>query len=244
VWYGGLSAVPNTNTMWPNGVVSLTFDDGYAAQYTVAKSYMDKYGYAGTEFPIIDLIGTANHLTLAQMKTMQQASGWDIGLHSWTAADHDIAGGFTALTTAQITRNIGRMREYLLNNGFYNPGAFAYPQGLWDLNTEAALLPTVGSARTVNPLYVETWPPSNRMRLRTKPMADTTTLANITALIDQIKANKEWLILTFHDIVASGPTSTGTTITIFQGIIDYLNTQGVAVRTVADVMAAQPGMAN
>lgn len=242
VHFGGLSAVPDTTTLWPNGVVSLTFDDGLLAHYTQAKMYMDKYGFQGTCYPIIDSIGVSNHMSLAQLKALQTVSGWDVGLHSYTQADHD--AGFTTLTAAALTQNIRRMREYLLANGIYSPAHLAYPLGDWNLSTEATLAPLVTSARTTNPKYYETWPPPNRMRLTTVPMSNTKTFANIQTDITNVKANKEWLILTFHDIVASAPASTGTTITIFQQIVDELNTQGVAVRTVHDVMAAQPGIAN
>lgn len=238
VHLGGIATVPTTNALWPNGVVSFTFDDGYADHYTEGK-YLDKYGYAGTEYPIIDVLGTTGYMTLAQLKALQNDSGWEIGLHAYTSTNHNISGGFKSLTSGERVKEVLQSREWLMGNGFPNPGSFAYPQGEFDAATITDLAPWVDSARTTKGQRNETFPPSNRMVLHQLAMDTGVSAATVTARMDLAKANKEWLILLIHQIRTS-PTN-GTTPTIFQTVVDYAASQGLAQRTVGEVLAAYAG---
>ena len=240
VKWGGFASVPDTTALWPNGVVSFTFDDAMDDHYTVAKAYMDKYGYAGTCYPIIDTLGTSGYMTLAQLKELVARSGWEVGLHAYAAANHNAVGGFPSLSASAQVKDIVQQREFLIANGFPNPANFAYPQGQFDVATCTNLAPWVDSARTTK-AGNETWPPSDRMKMTTLAFSSSTTLATVQAAIDKAKANKEWLILLLHGIVASAPGTNDTTTAIFQGVVDYCNTQGVAVRTVGEVLRANPG---
>lgn len=59
--------------------------------------------------------------------------------------------------------------------------------------------------------------------------------ATVTALIDRAKANKEWLVITFHDINSAPSATTDYSITNFNTIIDYLATAGIPVETFGEV---------
>jgi hypothetical protein len=56
--------------------------------------------------------------------------------------------------------------------------------------------------------------------------------------IDNAFANKEWLILMFHRISTPADVTTKYTPTNFNTVIDYLNTKGIPVRTIGDVLSA------
>jgi len=74
------------NTPVPKKSVVLTFDDGYADNYTAMFPIMKKYGFRATIFVIIAYIDKSpNYLTAAQLKEMQ-AYGMDIGSHT---VDHN-----------------------------------------------------------------------------------------------------------------------------------------------------------
>ena len=101
--------------------------------------------------------------------------------------------------------------------------------------------PWVDSARSTKGQRLETWFPTDRMILHQRAVDSGVTAATITALLDQAKANKEWVILTFHQVRAS-PTL-GTTQAVAQAIIDHAASIGIAVRPVVDVLAANPTVA-
>ncbi len=224
-------------TAYPNGVVSLTFDDGYASQWSTIRPKLDQYGYLGTFYPIVNLVGAGGYLTLAQLKAMQ-AAGHDIGGHAATNTNHDRSGGFTALTAAELDVELRTNRAWLAENGFYGRDHFAYPQGLVNATVEDGVRKYFADARVIHRSPRETQNPGNIMRLRAYSANDPATLANLTAAVDAAYTNKSWLIIIVHDVVT---TPTGGSIpqwstANFNSLIDYLNTKGIPVRTVADVL--------
>jgi peptidoglycan/xylan/chitin deacetylase (PgdA/CDA1 family) len=230
---GGIATVPEP-TQWPNGVVSLTFDDGYDSQFNEARKKMDTYGFPGTAYLIRDRIGTANFMTLAQLQQLQERSGWQIAAHANTTADHD--NRLTSLTPDQLDADFRALKNWLLRNGFNGFDDFALPGGAFNPTVLAALARHFRSARTISDITHETIPVHHRLRLRSRTVISTDAAATIQTLIDNAFANKQWLILTFHKIVTS-PANTGEySIANFGTIIDYLNTKGIPVMTVGDVL--------
>jgi peptidoglycan/xylan/chitin deacetylase (PgdA/CDA1 family) len=65
----------------PNRPIILTFDDGSESVFTTAMPIMQKYGFTGTAFVVLNFIGAARYMDAEQIKTMHE-SGWEIGSHS------------------------------------------------------------------------------------------------------------------------------------------------------------------
>lgn len=219
------------------GVVSVTFDDGWDSQYTLARTKMDEYNLRGTIYAITDNLhhDTPGYMTTAQMKQMQDESGWDISCH--THSHYTAPNDMTTKTVDVIEAEFYKSKNWLLKNGFYK-GAdeLALPSGMYD---ETKVLPIASkyfrSVRTtVN--YAETLPAAHPLKLRTYLVVSTTTTAQLQAAIDNAKNNKEWLILTFHKIVTTPTVSTEYSTANFNAFVDYLAASGVAVRTVSEVM--------
>lgn len=102
-------------------VVSLTFDDGNADQFTNAAPMLQSHGMHGTFYINSGLIGQAGKMTWDQVHQLA-GQGNEIGGHT---LDHQ---DLTTLTTAQATNEIVQDRQNLIAQGF-NPTAFAYPFG-------------------------------------------------------------------------------------------------------------------
>lgn len=223
--WGGMSSLPEPS----KGIVSITFDDAWLSQYDEARKKMDEYGFAGTAYVTLDNIGTANYMTLQNLKDLQDKAGWDISAHHQT--------DFTTLTATQVEEAILDIKNYLLKNGF-SKGAndFAYPNGAYD---ETTVLPLIKkyfrSARTIAD-YRETYPPADYHKLRVLLVVNTTTTSSIATAIDNARVNKEWLILVFHKIVTTPTVSTEYSIANFGTVIDDINSDGILVRTVSDVL--------
>lgn len=234
--FGGVALV-NTSTPFPAGVVSFTFDDTYASHYTVARAKLDQYGFPGTAYVIQDYVGQANRMTLAQLHNLERYSGWEVAGHATTGAIHNAR--ITTLTDAQVQAEFAAIRQWLADNGFAGDH-YAYPGGE-HLPGQAALCEQFfTSARTVYQ-RPETHPPARASKLRTKGyVTSTTTVASLTAAVDEAAASGEWLIITNHDLVSAVGQSTDQLIADFQAVVDYVATKGIPVRTVGEVLRTKP----
>ena len=223
--FGGISAIDEPS----EGVVSITFDDGWASQYDEARKKMDKYGFPGTCYIIPQHVGEANYMTLTQLHKLQDLAGWSISTH----ASPDLS----LLTYDEVESIILELKNYMLKNGF-GKGAddFDYPMGAYNENIVIPLVRKYfRSARTVW-IYPETYPPADYHKLRVLLILNTTPVATIQGWIDNAITNKDWLILVFHRIVAVPGVNTEYSIADFGTVIDYIATQGVKVKTISDVL--------
>lgn len=72
----------------------LTFDDGNEDIYTNAFPIMQKYGFTGVLYIVVQYMNQPNHLTTDQILEMANA-GWEVGSHSET--HRDLVGGAESL---------------------------------------------------------------------------------------------------------------------------------------------------
>jgi len=232
---GSVEYTPRPAT-FPNGVVSLTFDDTKAPAWTIAAPYMAKYGYSGTEYAIVDLVGGGGSMTLAQLQALESQYGWEVAAHAYTVADHD--AGFDTLSAAALESDFALNKLWLLNNGFRGYDHMAYPLGhLAPTDVQVGKYFSTGRTLYSNPLS-ESIRPGVPLRLRCYEVTAGITLANVQTAIDLCVTSGGWLILCFHGIVASGATGSDTTTAIFQGICDYLNGKTCEIKPVGDVWRA------
>lgn len=224
---------PLDNT-YPNGVVSLTFDDGYATQHDTAAVAMAAYDFPGTVYLIVDDIDTGGGaITSAQVASLRDTYGWEIGGH--TFANH---ADWRTLTNSVLDVDMAALAAWLDDNsGSRN---IAYPFGDYDARVESIARKYFSSARQVDDPTHLTLPPDNPMRLRSYNVAATTLPSAITTAVDQAIAEGTWLIIMFHSINTS-PTGAEYDPTDFQTVIDYLHTTGVPVKTVDQVIRATVG---
>lgn len=223
---GGIGLSPEPSE-WPNGVLSICFDDIYASTWTKARAKMSQYGYPGTLYAISDRI-SSTYMTAAQL-TALEAIGWDIAVHGNSA----LPGLGLAAAEADVLRERAALAAY----GFRGVSHYAYPGGDYDVATMTMLKKYFTSARTIAYRSMETARPADPMRLRAWSVSNTTTTASINTLLTAIKANKGWAILVFHDIDDTAALGTQYSTTNFGTVMDNINTLGIPVRTVADVLS-------
>jgi peptidoglycan/xylan/chitin deacetylase (PgdA/CDA1 family) len=232
-----IAAVPQPGT----GVVSIVFDDGWQSTYTRARPNLDRYGYRATAVIIRDLIGTANYLTLAQTRALQTNSGWDIGAHANTVADHN--AGFANLEDSVVETDLQGIKRWLIENGFKRRDLFAWPQGSFTASQMIIARrffngirgTTGGRGGATGPQ--ETFPPGENGRLRTWVVGSTATAAEAETALSQCATHKSWLIISFHELVASGAEGgLQTNEAAFKAIVEKIAASGLAVKTVAEVL--------
>lgn len=242
VHLGGLMTMAEP-AIFPNGVVSLVFDDGFISQFQTAKPYMDKYSYAGSAFLITETLwnhGSGNfnnYLDLPTAQALEKYSGWECGPHAYTAANHN--SSYTGITDAAALADMIAAKNYMQVNGFKVPDQFAYPLGNYDAATlinAAQLFSASRSISQIGGFPEETFPPADITRLRSMTLGNTNSLASAEAAVDRAFANKEWLIFTFHDIQASAGTNLQFSTANFQALMDYINAKGIPVMLSSDVL--------
>ena len=114
------------------GMVIITFDDGYADQYTQALPILVQHHAHATFFITTGNVGRRNHLTWSQIREMNRI-GMSIGGHS---VQHvDLAALTARAQRAQIEGCLASLQE----NAGINADTYAYPGGTFNRATEAIL---------------------------------------------------------------------------------------------------------
>lgn len=239
VSFGGV-AIRASSAVYPNGVVSFTFDDSNASDFTLARPTLAKYGYAGTAYLIADQVGaTGANSTALQYRQMQEELGWDIAGHAYTLAAHNTR--YTNLTGPQLAAELLNLKQWLMTSGFRGE-SWASPAGeanqaVW---VEAAkyfhthrnagvIISNYGLKQSVpvvrpHSIFASTW------------TAGTITVANIEAEIDKAKANKTWLVLNLHGITTGASAGLAMSTADLDTLAAYCLAQSVAVKTVSQVL--------
>lgn len=132
----------------PERRVVLTFDDGYADNYTVVFPLLRRYGFAATFFVVTSSVGTRDHLTVPQIREMARA-GMEIESHGVHHID------FSVLSLDDARRELLQSRKAIEGWTGRPVTFFAYPAGRYS-DALVHLLGTLGyrGALTTRPGFV------------------------------------------------------------------------------------------
>lgn len=242
VHFGGIEIYNAAPPKYPNGVVTLCFDDSYAGHYTIARTVLGQYGYQATMFPIVDVVGTSGYMTVTQMRALQDLMGWEVAPHAYTAANH---ANFASLTAAQIQADLASSINWMQANGFRRAGSYAYPLGVFSGGQDAVVSPYVELGRTIqSTLFNETLPVGNPLRLRGASgvgglggLSVSGSITNAGGILDGCKAQASWCILTMHDVSTGASTGINQISQAdLQTLVSGINTRGIAVATMSEVI--------
>ncbi|MET9848861.1 polysaccharide deacetylase family protein [Streptomyces ossamyceticus] len=244
-----IELVPDTTETFPNGVITVSFDDSYASVYDLARPKMDALGFSGTMFNIAEAIGSSGvYLTTTQMRSMQDFSGWEMGGHAYATAAH--AARYTTLTEQEVDDDFRKLRAWLVSNGFTSEH-FAYPGGQFGNTTDGVPVDQIAaryftSARSIISENVESFPAAMSHRLKAVTgINDGTSIGGVTVSsltatggkLDRCLNNGDWLNLCLHKIVTGTPAdSTEISQTGFNTLMDAISSRGIPVITVSDAM--------
>jgi hypothetical protein len=236
--YCGQLSIISEHSSYPNGVVSITFDDGWATVPNVAAPILATNAFPATAYVISEYVGAVNRVTLADLSSLQSA-GWDIAAHAYSASAHN--DRYVNLTEQQVADDCDLMIAWLKANGFNGWRHMAYPGGDFDdgpTDALAVIRTKYLAARTIYQRMQETYPPSDAHKLRVCYVTNTSSLAVVQGFVDRAVASKEWLILVFHTLVSAPSVSTEWAIDDFTSLMTYiaLTYPSTPVKTIADVL--------
>jgi peptidoglycan/xylan/chitin deacetylase (PgdA/CDA1 family) len=223
---------------FPAGVLSFTFDDNWAMMAGTAAQVLARHQFPATAYVIVDHVDKQARTSLAELRELQTA-GWDVAAHAFTSIHHDAR--FPTLPADVVEDDLVDSRAWLMANQFRGYDHCAYPGGDFSYNGED-ILPITGryftSCRTIYQRQREASPPSDPLKLRVLYVTSGTALATVTAAVDQARANYEWIILVFHQLVDTAPTVlTQWPAADFEQLVEHVAASGIAVETVTTVLA-------
>lgn len=224
-------------------IVSLRMDGQYSSQYTRAFPIYSGFNLRSTLAIQRSLIDAAGRLTVPQLRDMVAAQH-EIGIHSGdvknsqgyaNATDWPTAAGINddiSSTINYIETTLGQQytgvlvegflgqyaggsttlaRQRTVKSGIYGSG----PQVLCTLNTAHKMHNVCGRFfRSERPNFIRS----------SLSLGSTSTSASIIGLIDQAIQNREWGIITLHEVISDSATPTGNQIkeTAFTQGMEYL----------------------
>ncbi len=247
MFIGGLDTVPTgLSAFGTNGVVTITFDDGFLSQSQIARKVLGSHGYQATFLPIIEKItgAASSGMSLANLRDLV-ARGHEVGIHSYSQSAHD---NYANLTTTQALADLRQAQEWLNSNDLGRT-VMAYPQGSftpYDQITRklVACCRTTGGGRT---LLHESLPPQDMQRLRAissvggsgSTAYPTANVTGVGGLLDKCAAENSWLTLVFHNITTGAAAqSIDCSQSDLQAIFDGIASRGIQVATLGQVTDA------
>ncbi|HSL31357.1 MAG TPA: polysaccharide deacetylase family protein [Anaerolineales bacterium] len=108
----------------PPKPVILTFDDGSESTYATALPIMQRYGFTGAAYVVLNYVGIPRHMNVDQIRSLH-ASGWEIGSHSLSHRDLTLHPGRQENEIVESRRRLERLLGIPVLS-------FAYPFGAYD----------------------------------------------------------------------------------------------------------------
>jgi peptidoglycan/xylan/chitin deacetylase (PgdA/CDA1 family) len=255
---------------FPNGVVSVTFDDGFLRTYTEAAPCLDgsdplcqvlggsNAPLPATLYPIISALGTylpeENDYFMSEAQLVDlHGRGWDIGVHAF---DQHIHGeSYPRVPEVEGRSDMRAAKQWLFEklgagSGYDN---FAYPKGEFAISSPGEITQAVDlarteftSARTINWQLRELPQPSDMHKLRVLYVTRSMTVADVRKAVEIAERHAEWVILVFHDFAHSPEEQLVKNYFVltddFRAMVRMLREPGrtVQLKSVSQVMATLP----
>jgi peptidoglycan/xylan/chitin deacetylase (PgdA/CDA1 family) len=216
---------------FPQGMVTLVFDDGRASQFKNARPILNAAGLKST-YAIItqpqrvrDPIGLKAFMTWAEITTLNR-EGNEIAAHSRT--HHDL----TTLSLPEAQTEVRGSYLDLVRRGF-TPKIFVYPYGAVNSTAERLVRRAgfIGARGSYFGLDVAS---SDQFDLRVILIGKTTPAARIEEWARQAIADKSWLILELHDVVTGGGDEYASTPKKLRNIVNHIRQTGIKVVTLKE----------
>lgn len=221
--------IPTTHAPFSRPLVSVEFDDGWASAYKLGLPLANEFGFPTTQYIITDTAknnasyGVGTYMTPA-MITDWLAKGGDIGCHTQTHAD------LTTLTAAQAQVEMAGCKSYLGGFG-KTPTLFATPYCASDKTVTDLAKQLFQDMRNCDS-PTNTADDFDRWNVHSISIENTTTVADVKAILADAKATNGWTVLTFHEVGTpidpADPTYT-TSVAQLRAIFQAIKDSGIAV---------------
>lgn len=210
------------------GTVSFTFDDFPASAANEGARLLEQQGWRGTFYLATGLIDKESSVGLIVGLTdidRLYRDGHEIGSHTHSHMNCQSASKSALLGDLQLSR------ETLAN--FNAARHFAFPFGAYDNAALNVLNGRYESMRTIQPGINRGSVDMNQ--LKANSIYESSDLADLHALTEEVRKTGGWLIFYTHDVRAE-PSDFGCTEGRFQSVVDFVKEAGLTVRTVGETV--------
>lgn len=238
LWLGAVELLPDLASIYPNGALVVEADDGFPAHRTLLRPMLDALGVPLTLNPIIERVTSgAAGMSAADLRAMQDESGWQISAHAYTQAVHD-----GPATPAQAAADFAATKDWLHANGLHvGADDLALCPGVGTRLTPGAMRDTVAnywrSARMFSG-FGETVVPADPLSFRSIGYAGNT-VAQLQANIDSAAGAGSVFHLSLHDVLAGAANGTSAGLAAIgvdnlRAVLAYALGKGMTPRTRGD----------
>jgi len=179
-----------------NGMVSVTFDDGWESTYKKALPLLQKYSITTTQY-IIAEVATSNvpeYMNVDALKQLRE-KGHEIGSHSLTHCNQVV------LDQKSLEDNAVRSKQ-LLEAQVGPITSFAYPLGQYNQRTQTTYQKNYPLIRTSDTGYNDRY--FDETNIRSMAILDTTSDKEFLSWINYAQRHNVWLVLSYHRVDESG----------------------------------------
>lgn len=235
IWTDDYSMAPYVPTGFSQGMVTISFDDGWESNYTTALPKMQAMGFKSTQYFATTYLENA---TPADILNVQQfvTAGHEIGSHSVTHPD------LTTVSDATLQYELTHSQQYL-STTFNTPiTSFATPFGAYNAKVTNTIKQYYASDRSVDMGYnYNSKEDFNVNNIRAQSLINTTTDAQVQAWVDYARIHKVWLVLVYHVIDTDTSDMYSNTPAQFQSHLNIIKNSGLPVRTTSQAIAELQG---
>ncbi|MBL8121899.1 polysaccharide deacetylase family protein [Candidatus Saccharibacteria bacterium] len=219
-------------TGFNQGIVSLTFDDGWQDVYTNGLPLLKKYGFKSTQYILTGSLNTPDYMTTSQVRAFQ-TQGSEIASH--TVNHFDLTTLTASQLSSELTSSQSRLRRLYGNSVATN---FASPYGAYNATTVSAIKKYYGSHRSVDTGF-NSKDNFNQYNIVVQNIEVTTTNAQVQAWVNKAKADRTWLVLVYHQVENDPATATDTYAVSTANLdahLAYIKSTGISVQTVQQAL--------
>ncbi len=221
---------PFTPQGFNSGIVSITFDDGWADQYINAYPLLKQYNFPATFYLVASFINTPDYMTATQAKSLR-TNGSELGSHSYSHLN------LTTLNSTQLTRETSTAKNRLIQLVGAPIENFASPYGAYNDTVVAKLKTLYSSHRTVTPGYNSKYG-FDKYAIKVQNITDKTTEAEVSSWVAYAKQNNLWLVLVYHQVSNDNLGDYSTTPDQLSKHMSIISNSGLQVKTVSGALQA------
>ncbi len=211
------------------GMVTLTFDDGYQSVYDNAIPILRKAGIKSSHYIVSTYTDYTGFMNLQEIAELNK-SGYEIGSHTRT---HPY---LTQLSDTDAWNEISGGKSDITGFGFTPNSVFVYPFGDYDDRIKQMVKKAgfIAARSTIDGFNFKN---TDKFELQDERVLRTTTVSQVQSWIDQALADHSWLIIELHQTLDSSNDLYSNNVAMIQAIADYITKTGIKVISVPEGVA-------
>ena len=220
------------------GIVTITFDDGWEINYDTALPVMQQFGFKSDQFLTVQFIGDNPGGPTWSKSRIQMFinSGHEIGSHSMT---HPY---LTALPPQRVIDEIADSRRFLEDFFDVTVRHFATPYGVYNTFVNDTVMRNYDTHITVDTGF-NSMNNLNPRQLKRMCILNDTPIEEFEWWVNKAREERLWLILLYHRVYRDNndPGRDHTTLARFKEQMEAIRRSGIQVLTMTEAVMAITG---